>query len=76
MLIRLPHKLSVETNLKQKCKEKNLHTKSQHTQNILRKKLHIKFYIQKYGRKKSNFILENILLHSPQRDRSLSTSKK
>jgi len=48
----MPHKFSIETNLKQKCKEKDLHTKNQHTQNILRKKLHIKLYIQKYGRKK------------------------
>jgi hypothetical protein len=40
-----------------------------------RKTLHIEFYVQKYGKTKI-ILLQNILMHSPQKDRALSTSKK
>ncbi len=38
ILIGQPHKLSIETNLKQTCKEEYSHTKSHNIPNIQRKK--------------------------------------
>jgi hypothetical protein len=49
--------------------------KNQNMINIPRKTLHTNFYIQKYN-DKNNFIPKNILMHNPQRDKALSTSKK
>jgi hypothetical protein len=56
ILVRQPHKLSTETNMKQTCKEEYFHTKNQNTTNIPRKTLHIELYIQKYARKNINLL--------------------
>jgi len=39
------------------------------------KTTHIEFYLELW-QEKDNFTLENILLYNPQRDKTLSTSKK